>query len=624
MPVVYLDDERRGAACAEALTAAALVGEELGVPVFLYGELATRPEHAERAWHPRAAARSELARRIEAGELVPDYGPRRAHPTAGRSARRGAAAACCVQRGPRDATTSSSPRRSPPSCASPSGGLPGVRALGLYLDDRGARRSRRTSTTTARCRCARSSSACASAREVAEAELIGLAPRAAFEGFPEDVPLRGFDSRAPHPRGGARGPSGNVDPPDGPDQAQAHPQAPRHPRRDDRARGPDRPPPDARGRQADRAPAARRAPRQAADLAERRSTARRSPRRCSACCWWCSSSKPDVRRASLLAALHVPALHPARLRHRHDDLPLPPARRRPRRLADGRAHVHGRPRGREHLHLPARRLGPRPDRRPRRRGGQAARRDRRARRQARRHPPHAHALRPRRRRGRRSPGRRAPRSGSRRSRRSCSTTSTASCPGRGSARSSPTRPSTRSSGGERLELAGFEIDVLFTPGHSPGHVTFSIPDEQAIFSGDVLFQQSVGRTDLPGGDHGTLLESIRDAGRHAPGGDRRLPRPHGPHEPRRRAGEQPVPRRAGEVSGKLQAPRGTLDVQPADARRRLRLLRDGRARCSGAPATSRSRRRSSRTPSCSRAGWGSRPTSSRRRCSPSRTRPAAR
>ena len=64
-------------------------------------------------------------------------------------------------------------------------------------------------------------------------------------------------------------------------------------------------------------------------------------------------------------------------------------------------------------------------------------------------------------------------------------------------------------GGERLELAGFEIDVLFTPGHSPGHVTFSIPDEQAVFSGDVLFQGSVGRTDLPGGDWDTLLESLR-------------------------------------------------------------------------------------------------------------------
>jgi hydroxyacylglutathione hydrolase len=64
-------------------------------------------------------------------------------------------------------------------------------------------------------------------------------------------------------------------------------------------------------------------------------------------------------------------------------------------------------------------------------------------------------------------------------------------------------------GGERLELAGFEIDVLLTPGHSPGHVTFSIPGEAAIFSGDVLFQGSVGRTDLPGGDSRVLMESLR-------------------------------------------------------------------------------------------------------------------
>jgi hydroxyacylglutathione hydrolase len=65
------------------------------------------------------------------------------------------------------------------------------------------------------------------------------------------------------------------------------------------------------------------------------------------------------------------------------------------------------------------------------------------------------------------------------------------------------------SGGERLSLAGFEIDVLHTPGHSPGHVTYAIDDEEALFSGDVLFKGSVGRTDLPGGDGPTLLESIR-------------------------------------------------------------------------------------------------------------------
>jgi hydroxyacylglutathione hydrolase len=64
------------------------------------------------------------------------------------------------------------------------------------------------------------------------------------------------------------------------------------------------------------------------------------------------------------------------------------------------------------------------------------------------------------------------------------------------------------SGGEKLELAGFEIDVIFTPGHSPGHVSYSIASEKALFSGDVLFEGSVGRTDLPGGDWPTLAQSI--------------------------------------------------------------------------------------------------------------------
>jgi len=64
------------------------------------------------------------------------------------------------------------------------------------------------------------------------------------------------------------------------------------------------------------------------------------------------------------------------------------------------------------------------------------------------------------------------------------------------------------SGGETLELAGMEIEVIFTPGHSPGHVTYAVKGEPAIFSGDVLFQGSVGRVDLPGGDGPTLLASI--------------------------------------------------------------------------------------------------------------------
>ncbi len=63
-------------------------------------------------------------------------------------------------------------------------------------------------------------------------------------------------------------------------------------------------------------------------------------------------------------------------------------------------------------------------------------------------------------------------------------------------------------GGETLALAGLQFDVIFTPGHSPGHVTYAVRDEAALLSGDVLFQDSIGRTDLPGGDGPTLMRSI--------------------------------------------------------------------------------------------------------------------
>ena len=65
-------------------------------------------------------------------------------------------------------------------------------------------------------------------------------------------------------------------------------------------------------------------------------------------------------------------------------------------------------------------------------------------------------------------------------------------------------------GGEHLSLAGLQIDVSFTPGHSPGHLTYSIPSGGAVLSGDVLFQGSVGRTDLPGGDWDVLSQSIAE------------------------------------------------------------------------------------------------------------------
>jgi glyoxylase-like metal-dependent hydrolase (beta-lactamase superfamily II) len=64
------------------------------------------------------------------------------------------------------------------------------------------------------------------------------------------------------------------------------------------------------------------------------------------------------------------------------------------------------------------------------------------------------------------------------------------------------------SGGETLELAGITFDVRSTPGHSPGHVTYAVRAEQLLLSGDVLFEGSIGRTDLPGGDGPTLLASI--------------------------------------------------------------------------------------------------------------------
>jgi len=69
-------------------------------------------------------------------------------------------------------------------------------------------------------------------------------------------------------------------------------------------------------------------------------------------------------------------------------------------------------------------------------------------------------------------------------------------------------------GGERLQLAGIDIDVIFTPGHSPGHVTYAMPG--ALLSGDVLFQGSVGRVDLPGGNWATLERSIEGLMRSHP------------------------------------------------------------------------------------------------------------
>lgn len=63
--------------------------------------------------------------------------------------------------------------------------------------------------------------------------------------------------------------------------------------------------------------------------------------------------------------------------------------------------------------------------------------------------------------------------------------------------------------GQELAVGGLRLKVLHTPGHWPGHVAFYLPEEGVLFSGDVLFQNGIGRTDLPGGDYATLMASIR-------------------------------------------------------------------------------------------------------------------
>jgi glutamate formiminotransferase / 5-formyltetrahydrofolate cyclo-ligase len=190
-PVVYLDEERKGAACAEALTAAALIGEELELPVILYGQLATSPDRRERA-AIRKGGPQRLAERIEAGELPPDYGPKRSHPSAG--------AVLVTARPPLvafnldlDSDDLELAKRIAARLRESSGGLPGLRAIGLYLPARGR------AQVSFNVQDHRAVPLRVLVEEVerdapvAEAELVGLAPAEALEGFPSHVPLRDFD-----------------------------------------------------------------------------------------------------------------------------------------------------------------------------------------------------------------------------------------------------------------------------------------------------------------------------------------------------------------------------------------------------------------------------------------------
>jgi glutamate formiminotransferase len=180
-PIVYLDPEQRGAATAEALVLADGLGE-LGIPVFLYGDLAQGRTRAEL----RRGGPSELQRRIEAGELAPDFGPHALHPTAGATlvSARPPLIAFNVEI---DAPVETARRIAAVLRES----LPGVRALGLQLRTAGIVQVSTNIEDHTRVSAADVVAAVRRHAPVSGAELVAPAPRAALENFPQDVPLRG-------------------------------------------------------------------------------------------------------------------------------------------------------------------------------------------------------------------------------------------------------------------------------------------------------------------------------------------------------------------------------------------------------------------------------------------------
>ena len=186
-PVVHVTPDQRGAAAAEALVAADGIGR-LGVPVFLYGELGGGRTRAEiRRGGPR-----ELARRMAAGELRPDFGPPAPHPTAGATlvACRPPLIAFNLELAP-PATVEDAKAIAADIREGGPHGLPGLRAIGLELAARGgvAQVSMNVEDHLA-LPLARVVEAVRAHAPVAEAEVIGLPPEAAFAGFPEDLPVR--------------------------------------------------------------------------------------------------------------------------------------------------------------------------------------------------------------------------------------------------------------------------------------------------------------------------------------------------------------------------------------------------------------------------------------------------
>jgi glutamate formiminotransferase len=197
-PLVFLDDEGREPARDHALAVARAIADD-GVPVFLYGELASSAERRERAFF-RDGGPQRLRQRMQAGELRGDMGPELPHPRAG--------ATLVTARPPLAAFNlelAADPRSDPTGAAKTiagalresAGGLPGVRAIGIDLGEGRAQVSTNVHDPIAVplaevVERARSLAAAAGVRLVA-AEIVGLVPRAALEGFPEDLPVPGFD-----------------------------------------------------------------------------------------------------------------------------------------------------------------------------------------------------------------------------------------------------------------------------------------------------------------------------------------------------------------------------------------------------------------------------------------------
>ena len=175
-PIVYLREQDRGAAVAEALILADRLAAELELPVYLYGALAGGRTRAElRKGGPEAL----IAR------TAPDAGPRRLHPTAGATlvAARPPLAAFNVE--------IAAPLATAKELAATLRTLPGVRALGLELERQGIVQVSTNLEELDRTTPADVVAAIRERAQVTGAELVAPAPRSAFEAFPADVPLRG-------------------------------------------------------------------------------------------------------------------------------------------------------------------------------------------------------------------------------------------------------------------------------------------------------------------------------------------------------------------------------------------------------------------------------------------------